>query len=237
MSGRRRSSSCTSRRPESRSTSIPHRHLTRPTRAWARPMTGIEVTGADLLGQGRSAIPQASDLDVDLGVPDVHQDRSFHVRPARVRRSRVSSTSALASRLMALAAASPYAAGRTAVALTGQWIRTTCGVSWPSTSSITRWSFWVMSPSARVIRGEDCSAAGSFPVEALGSAHYANRGRLMAGLQLGSACACASIHLSWNVDHGRWAPDPWCGVSKYPLLAQVLDCRIEPRMRRRQSCG
>ena len=36
---------------------------------------------------------------------------------------------------------------------TGQWIRTTCGVSWPSTSATTRRSFGVMSPSASLIRG------------------------------------------------------------------------------------
>ena len=46
-----------------------------------------------------------------------------------------------------------------------------------------------MSPSAKVIRGRIVSTAGSFPVEALGSAHYANQGRFMAGWQLGSAFA------------------------------------------------
>lgn len=78
----------------------------------------------------------AGQLDVDLGVPDVDQRSTFGCRPRA--RSRASSISALASSLMALAAASPYAAGRTAVALVGQWTTTCCGVSAGLTSSIAR---------------------------------------------------------------------------------------------------
>lgn len=47
----------------------------------------------------------------------------------------------------------PYPDSNGCLSSTGQWIRTTCGVSWPSTSSTTKWSFGVMSPSASLIRG------------------------------------------------------------------------------------
>jgi hypothetical protein len=105
----------------------------------------------------------AGQPDVALGGPDVDYDRSTLGR--RRVRSRANSTSALASSRMALAAASPYAAGRTTVALTGQRIRTTCGVSWPSTSSTTRWSFWVMHPcegdsGGRLFHGQLLSGRG-----------------------------------------------------------------------------
>src|SRR4249919_111824 len=116
---------------------------------------------------------------LDFGVSDVDHDRStFGRRPCA--RSRANATSALAKSRMARAADSPYAAGRTAVALAGQWTTTSCGVSAGSTSSITRRSFSVRSPSARrVVLGDDWLTVPPSGIEALGSAYYANQGRYL----------------------------------------------------------
>ena len=69
----------------------------------------------------------AGQLDLDLGVSDGDHDRSTFGRP-RVRRSRASSAFALASSLIALAAASPYASGRTIVGGAGQGVSRHLGV-------------------------------------------------------------------------------------------------------------
>ena len=76
------------------------------------------------------------------------------------RRIRASSMLARARILMILLAVSAYAAGRTGVAFTGQWIRTTGGMSALVTNSTTMVSDAVIWPLASVTLGDDVLKAG-----------------------------------------------------------------------------
>jgi hypothetical protein len=67
--------------------------------------------------------------------------------------------------LMILLAVSAYAAGRTEVAFTGQWIRTMGGMSALVTSSTTMVSDAVIWPLESVTLGDDVLKAGLRPVQ------------------------------------------------------------------------
>jgi hypothetical protein len=67
--------------------------------------------------------------------------------------------------LMILLAVSAYAAGRTGVAFTGQWIRTMGGMSALVTSSTTMVSDAVIWPLESVTLGDDVLKAGLRPVQ------------------------------------------------------------------------